>query len=151
MPQLALETFFNQYLWLLIIFFSFYFFSISVVIPRISLLQKSREKVSAHAIPWASPTGGLTESKESEWKLANKDVDTDKDSFKFSKLEIVEQNSYSRLAENWNTLNYLNEWLKKDHKKNKKVNGTTKVKASDTLQMGVNEVARSRRRGGKKK
>lgn len=141
MPQLALETFFNQYLWLLIIFFSFYFFSISVVIPRISLLQKSREKVSAHAIT------GLTESKESEWKLANKDVDTDKDSFKFSKLEIVEQNSYSRLAENWNTLNYLNEWLKKDHKKNKKVNGTTKVKASDTLQMGVNEVAR----GGKKK
>lgn len=117
MPQLALETFFNQYLWLLIIFFSFYFFSISVVIPRISLLQKSREKVSAQT--------GLNESKESEWKLANKDVDTDKDSFKFSKLEIVEQNSYSRLAENWNTLNYLNEWLKKDHKKNKKVSAKT--------------------------
>jgi|AntRauMFilla1563_2_1112583.scaffolds.fasta_scaffold00706_4 hypothetical protein len=113
MPQLALETFFNQYLWLLIIFFSFYFFSISVVIPRISLLQKSREKVST--------ISDRAESKESEWKLANKDVDTDKDSFKFSKLEIVEQNSYSRLAENWNTLNYLNEWLKKDHKKNKKV------------------------------
>ncbi len=102
MPQLALETFFNQYLWLLIIFFSFYFFSISVVIPRISLLQKSREKVSTQLSGVASKDKG--------------EAVADKDSFKFSKLEIVEQNSYSRLAENWNTLNYLNEWLK-DHKK----------------------------------
>jgi hypothetical protein len=138
MPQLALETFFNQYLWLLIIFFSFYFFSISVVIPRISLLQKSREKVSAK------------ESKESlcsmEWKLANKDVDTDKDSFKFSKLEIVEQNSYSRLAENWNTLNYLNEWLKKDHK------GVGMAKSAQGLaSKKTSNLDKSNSRGNKKK
>lgn len=46
MPQLALETFFNQYIWLLVVLFGFYFFTIIVVIPSISLINKTRDKWS---------------------------------------------------------------------------------------------------------
>lgn len=120
MPQLALETFVNQYIWLIIIFFSFYFFSISVVIPRISILQKSREQIS-------SEIGQIDSTKLSS--ESGKGLSSS-DSLKLSKLEIVEQSSYSPMAENWKTLNYLNDWLNKERKssvekRNKKVGNKT--------------------------
>lgn len=42
MPQLAIESFVSQYFWLLVIFFSVYLYSITYIIPRISILFKSR-------------------------------------------------------------------------------------------------------------
>jgi type II secretory pathway component PulF len=47
MPQLAVETFMSQYIWLLITFFSFYFITIMYFIPQISLIRKTRELASA--------------------------------------------------------------------------------------------------------
>lgn len=43
MPQLWTETFVTQYFWLLIILFTFYYFILNQVIPRIAESLKSRQ------------------------------------------------------------------------------------------------------------
>ncbi len=45
MPQLALETFMTQYIWLLIVLSGFFALSTFYVIPRISRMTKIRDKV----------------------------------------------------------------------------------------------------------
>ena len=45
MPQLALETFMTQYIWLLIVLSGFFGLSTFYVIPRISRMTKIRDKV----------------------------------------------------------------------------------------------------------
>lgn len=101
MPQLAVETFISQYFWLLVIFFSFYIIGITKVIPRISILMKSREKISMSTIE---------EEKGSE-------VSSDLD----GKFEIVKESAYGlKEGVKWN--NYLGKWVsqEKGRAKNKK-------------------------------
>ena len=57
MPQLALETFFSQYFWLVVIFFTLYFIMINKLIPSISEALKIRNtklevkgKVTSHIV-----------------------------------------------------------------------------------------------------
>lgn len=46
MPQLAIETFFTQYFWLLIIFFLFNHFILNYYVPAIAKLIKARKYTS---------------------------------------------------------------------------------------------------------
>lgn len=43
MPQLAVETFIAQYIWMLAILIGFYYITIMYVIPQIALIKKTRE------------------------------------------------------------------------------------------------------------
>lgn len=47
MPQLAVETFVTQYFWLVVILFIFYYLSAAIIIPKISAIFKTRNKLSA--------------------------------------------------------------------------------------------------------
>ncbi len=47
MPQLAIETFVTQYFWLVVILFTFYYISAAIIIPKISTIIKTRNKLSA--------------------------------------------------------------------------------------------------------
>lgn len=100
MPQLALETFISQYFWLLVIFFSFYFISITTVIPRISTLMKSREKISAS-----------TTTEESSTSETSADLD--------GTFQVVKESAYG-LKENTNWKNYLGKWLSQEKGRTKK-------------------------------
>jgi len=44
MPQFDKITFFTQIFWLTIIFFSFYFFTLKVFLPKIATVLKTRKK-----------------------------------------------------------------------------------------------------------
>lgn len=46
MPQLAVETFFTQYFWLVVILFSFYYYLMTYFIPYVSYTLKTRAKLS---------------------------------------------------------------------------------------------------------
>ena len=43
MPQLAVETFIAQYIWMVAILTGFYYVTIMYVIPQIALIKKTRE------------------------------------------------------------------------------------------------------------
>lgn len=43
MPQLAVETFIAQYIWMLAILMGFYYITIMFVMPQIALIKKTRE------------------------------------------------------------------------------------------------------------
>ena len=43
MPQLAVETFIAQYIWMLAILMGFYYMTIMYVMPQIALIKKTRE------------------------------------------------------------------------------------------------------------
>lgn len=47
MPQLAIETYFTQYFWLLVIFFLFNHFILHSYIPAIATLLKTRKVASS--------------------------------------------------------------------------------------------------------
>jgi F0F1-type ATP synthase membrane subunit b/b' len=44
MPQFDSITFFNQLFWFFLIFFSFYIFIISTIIPKFTIILKTRKK-----------------------------------------------------------------------------------------------------------
>ncbi len=46
MPQLSIETFVTQYFWLVVILFVFYYISAAIIIPQISAIIKTRNKLS---------------------------------------------------------------------------------------------------------
>lgn len=108
MPQLALESYASQYFWLLVIFFSFYYLSITQIIPRISTIMKSREKISEHI----ADQKGSEESKEG--------VLGDDTSY-----EIVSEKAYNT-SNKWG--NYLKKWL--DQEKSRISKGKKKIKIS---------------------
>ena len=43
MPQLSIETFVTQYFWLTVLLLVLYNINTTIIIPRISLIQKARE------------------------------------------------------------------------------------------------------------
>lgn len=43
MPQLSIETFVTQYFWLVVLMLVLYYINVEIIIPRISLIIKSRE------------------------------------------------------------------------------------------------------------
>ncbi len=45
MPQLKLETFVTQYFWLIVILLGFYYVLVTIIIPRISEVIKTRKKL----------------------------------------------------------------------------------------------------------
>jgi hypothetical protein len=60
MPQLSIETFVTQYFWLVVLMLVLYYINVTIIIPRISLIIKSREITS-----WLSGTTlSLTEIKK---------------------------------------------------------------------------------------
>ena len=63
MPQLAIETFFTQYFWLLIIFFLFNHFILNYYVPAIAKIIKARKFTS---------TVDVTSSKDkkNKWNLS---------------------------------------------------------------------------------
>lgn len=100
MPQLALETFVTQYVWLLIIFFSFYWFSITIVIPRISILMKSRDKISQFKIIQNDKQDGSALRAHST-------------SLTHDKYEIITDKSYVNAVKH-DFASYLKKWLKQE-------------------------------------
>jgi len=48
MPQLDTVTFFNQLFWFTIVFFGFYFFVLGTIIPKLTLVLKTRVKKLQH-------------------------------------------------------------------------------------------------------
>jgi F0F1-type ATP synthase membrane subunit b/b' len=44
MPQLDTVTFFNQLFWFTLVFFGFYFFVLGTIIPKLTLVLKTRTK-----------------------------------------------------------------------------------------------------------
>lgn len=60
MPQLAIETFFTQYFWLLIIFFLFNHFILNYYVPTIAKIIKARKLTSDVEI---------SSDKKSKWNL----------------------------------------------------------------------------------
>lgn len=46
MPQLSIETFVSQYFWFIVILLAFYYFAITKVIPKLSIIIKTRNKTS---------------------------------------------------------------------------------------------------------
>lgn len=109
MPQLALETFITQYFWLLVIFFSFYFISVTSVIPRISTLMKSREKISAST---------TTEESRSEGSADFEGT-----------FQVVRESAYG-LKESTNWKNYLGKWLSQEKGRTKKRSTKTAAKST---------------------
>jgi len=63
MPQLAIETFFTQYFWLLIIFFLFNHFILNYYVPAIAKLIKARKYTSSTDV--ASST-----DKKNKWNIS---------------------------------------------------------------------------------
>lgn len=49
MPQLAIETFFSQYFWLVTFLFCFYFYIMIYFIPHMSNILKTRAKLSGQS------------------------------------------------------------------------------------------------------
>lgn len=43
MPQLAIETFISQFIWLLVVLLGFYYVTIMYVIPQIAIIKKTRK------------------------------------------------------------------------------------------------------------
>ncbi len=43
MPQLAVETFISQYIWLIVSLMAFYYLTIMYVIPQLSIIRKTRD------------------------------------------------------------------------------------------------------------
>lgn len=125
MPQLALETFVSQYFWLLVIFFSFYFISITTVIPRISTLMKSREKISGST--------ATEETVKSEKSIEDFD----------GTFQVVKESAYG-LKEGTNWKNYLGKWLNQEKSRTKKkgkkaVKGASKSTTKKTTKKAVNK------------
>lgn len=50
MPQLAIETFVSQYFWLVLILGTFYWISVTQIIPSISETLKTRRKIESLAV-----------------------------------------------------------------------------------------------------
>jgi hypothetical protein len=48
MPQLDTVTFFNQLFWFTLVFFGFYFFVLGTIIPKLTLVLKTRVKKLQH-------------------------------------------------------------------------------------------------------
>lgn len=49
MPQLKIETFVTQYFWLIVILLGFYYVLVTVIIPRISEVIKTRKRLETVA------------------------------------------------------------------------------------------------------
>lgn len=47
MPQLKIETFVTQYFWLIVILLSFYFIMYTVIIPRMTALELTRQRLES--------------------------------------------------------------------------------------------------------
>lgn len=110
MPQLALETYISQYFWLLVIFFGFYWLSITQILPRIALLMKSRNKISELSILDS---------------LEQTSIQTDKNILEGDiKYEIVSEKSYKKSTSdvrNKKWSRFLKKWLAAERsRKNKK-------------------------------
>jgi len=43
MPQLAVETFIAQYVWMVALLFAFYYVTVMYVVPQIAIIKKTRE------------------------------------------------------------------------------------------------------------
>jgi len=57
MPQLSIETFFSQYFWLVVIFFTLYYIMITILIPMISTALKIRNiNTSVQKTHYSDPT-----------------------------------------------------------------------------------------------
>lgn len=63
MPQLAIETFFTQYFWLLIIFFLFNHFILNYYVPAIGKLIKARKYTSSIDVT-------STTDKKNKWNIS---------------------------------------------------------------------------------
>ena len=60
MPQLAIETFFTQYFWLLVIFFLFNHFILNYYVPTIAKIMKARKLTS---------DAELSSDKKGKWNI----------------------------------------------------------------------------------
>ena len=47
MPQLNIETYVSQYFWLIVILFGFYYFNVTVFIPKLSSILKLRNSLES--------------------------------------------------------------------------------------------------------
>ena len=63
MPQLAIETFFTQYFWLLIIFFLFNHFILNYYVPAIAKIIKARKFTSPVDVT-------SSKDKKNKWNLS---------------------------------------------------------------------------------
>lgn len=63
MPQLAIETYFTQYFWLIVILLTFYYLLATKILPEIAEILKTRKKIDSITV---------TTSTVSENQLNNK-------------------------------------------------------------------------------
>lgn len=56
MPHLSIETYVTQYFWLVVILFTFYYISVTQIIPKISETFKTRKKLESLAIESSTDT-----------------------------------------------------------------------------------------------
>lgn len=84
MPQLAVETFFSQYFWLVTVLLIFYYYTTAIVIPNISEIVKTRTKLST-PLDSSISTGTRTDLPLWDSKLILQSIDSFHNPFKGKK------------------------------------------------------------------
>jgi len=94
MPQLSIETYMTQYLWLVIILGFFYYYVATRIVPKIGEIKKTRARIAAET-PAQSGVAALASNQNIHFGLS-------------SSLKKSSDNKIGELFDNMNK-----EWIKK--------------------------------------
>lgn len=71
MPQLSIETYITQYVWLVVILGFFYYYVATKIVPTIGIIKKTRARIATEAQPIHENLELLAQPKNIELGLVN--------------------------------------------------------------------------------
>ena len=98
MPQLSIETFVSQYFWFIVILLAFYYFAITKVIPKLSIILKTRNKTSL--ISQDNSVVSSIDSSKASTVFLNSNLKTDSLEIKNTDFTVFKQTSATWVKNN---------------------------------------------------